>query len=64
MDLCQAALKVRFMREKHVVDYVQKELSPQAGDWEVPKSTSMVDLKWHARLLQHHATVVYRSDIL
>lgn len=51
------ALKVRFMREKHVVDYVQKELSPQAGDWEPKWSTTMVDLRWHATLLQH-ATVV------
>ena len=51
------ALKVRFMREKHVVDYVQKELSPQAGDWEPKWSTTTVDLRWHATLLQH-ATVV------
>ena len=45
------------MREKHVVDYVQKELSPQAGGWE-PKCSTMVDLRRRATLLQHHAAIV------
>ena len=39
------------------MDYVQKELSPQAGGWE-PKCSTMVDLRRRATLLQHHAAIV------